>query len=428
MKDHVTDGIVDGCQAMFVCPQAHFALFRSVISTIVVLLSMKQLRMKRADGTLIWIQLTVNAVRDSSGQIIESRTTIVDITERKRAEDALRTNEHRLASIYDTVSDVIFHLSIEPGGVFRFSSVNPAFSRVTGLPADAVVGKRVDEIIPEPSLAMVLAKYRQAIEEKTIIRWEETTDYPTGRLSGEVSIAPVCDDAGICTHLVGSVHDITDRKRAEDAIRQANRQLNLMTSITRHDINNKISIITGYLAIAKKKFTDPTLADYFGKMESAIKAIQTQIEFTRVYHDLGTREPQWEELGKVLPKSHVPPNVFLNAEIAGIEVYADPMLEKVFFNLLDNSIRHGQHVTEIRVSSCQSPEGLKILWEDNGIGIVPEEKEKIFERGFGRNTGLGMFLAREILSLTGISIRETGTEGKGARFEIIVPPGKFRPA
>jgi signal transduction histidine kinase len=85
-------------------------------------------------------------------------------------------------------------------------------------------------------------------------------------------------------------------------------------------------------------------------------------------------------------------------------------------------------VTEIRVSSRQSPEGLKILWEDNGIGIVPEEKEKIFERGFGRNTGLGMFLAREILSLTGISIRETGTEGEGARFEIIVPPGKFRPA
>jgi PAS domain S-box-containing protein len=243
-----------------------------------------------------------------------------------------------------------------------------------------------------------------------------------------VDYIPLFDEKGQRRGRIWHHQDITDRKRAEDAIRQANRQLNLMTSITRHDINNKISIITGYLAVAKKKFTDPTLADYFGKMESAIKAIQTQIEFTRVYHDLGTREPQWEELGKVLSKSHVPPNVFLNAEIAGIEVYADPMLEKVFFNLLDNSIRHGQHVTEIRVSSCQSPEGLKIFWEDNGIGIVPEEKEKIFERGFGRNTGLGMFLAREILSLTGISIRETGTEGKGARFEIIVPPGKFRPA
>jgi PAS domain S-box-containing protein len=390
------------------------------------ILSNEELRMKRADGTLIWIQLTVNAVSDSRGQIIESRTTIVDITERKSAEDALRTNEHRLATIYDTVSDVIFYLSIEPGGVYRFSSANPAFSRVTGLPADAIVDKRVDEVIPEPSLAMVIGKYRQAIEEKTIIRWEETTDYPAGRLSGEVSIAPICDDAGVCTHLVGSVHNITDRKRAEDAIRQANRQLNLMTSITRHDINNKISVITGYLTLAKKKFPDPTLGNYFGKMESAIKAIQTQIEFTRVYHDLGTREPQWEELDNVLPKSHVPPGVLLNADIAGIEVYADPMLEKVFFNLLDNSIRHGQHVTEIRVSSCQSPEGLMILWEDNGIGIVSVEKELIFERGFGKNTGLGMFLAREILSLTGISIRETGTEGQGARFEIIVPPGKFR--
>ena len=120
--------------------------------------------------------------------------------------------------------------------------------------------------------------------------------YPLGRddrlpnravLSGEVSIAPVSDDAGICTHLVGSVHDITDRKRAEYADPPGKPPLNLMTSITRHDINNKISIITGYLAVAKK-FTDPTLVDYFGKMRSAIKAIQTQIEFTGVYHDLGT--------------------------------------------------------------------------------------------------------------------------------------------
>ena len=100
---------------------------------------------------------------------------------------------------------------------------------------------------------MVLGKYRQAIEEKTIIRWEEISEYPSGRLRGEVSVAPVYDNTGICTHLVGSVHDITDHKRAEDAIRQANRQPNLMTSITRHDINNKISVITGYLAIAKKR-------------------------------------------------------------------------------------------------------------------------------------------------------------------------------
>jgi signal transduction histidine kinase len=67
-----------------------------------------------------------------------------------------------------------------------------------------------------------------------------------------------------------------------------------------------------------------------------------------------------------------------------------------------------------------------VRWEDDGVGVPDAEKKRIFERGFGKNTGLGLFLAREILDLTGISIRETGTFGSGARFEMIVPFGSFR--
>ena len=79
-----------------------------------------------------------------------------------------------------------------------------------------MIGKTVNEVIPEPSLTMVLGKYRQAIEEKTVMHWQETTDYPAGRLTGEVSVAPVFDKTGTCTHLVGSVHDITEIKRAQE--------------------------------------------------------------------------------------------------------------------------------------------------------------------------------------------------------------------
>jgi PAS domain S-box-containing protein len=149
------------------------------------------------------------------------RTIVEEVTERKRAEEALRENEQRLVSIYNTVRDVIFHLVVEPDGQFRFVSVNAAFLRVTGLSPEAVVGKTVNEVIPEPSLTMVLGKYRQAVEEKTVVFWEETSDYPTGRLTGEVSVAPVFDNKGRCTHLVGSVHDITERKRAEALVRES---------------------------------------------------------------------------------------------------------------------------------------------------------------------------------------------------------------
>ncbi len=145
--------------------------------------------------------------------------------EAKRAEEELRERERRLTSIYNTVGDVIFHLAVEADGKYRFVLVNRAFCKVTGLSEDMVVGKLVNEIIPEPSLSMVLGKYKQAIEENAIIRWEEISDYPTGRLIGDVSIAPVVDDTGRCTHLVGSVHNITERKLAEKALRDVTEQL-----------------------------------------------------------------------------------------------------------------------------------------------------------------------------------------------------------
>jgi PAS domain S-box-containing protein len=135
---------------------------------------------------------------------------------RQRDEDALRETDQRFVSIYNTVEDAIFHLTIEPEGQFRFASVNSAFLRVTGLSQAMVVGKTVNEVVPEPSLAMALEKYRQAIENKSVVRWEEVSDYPAGRLTGEVHVAPVFDNTGTCTHLVGSVHDITEMKRAQE--------------------------------------------------------------------------------------------------------------------------------------------------------------------------------------------------------------------
>ena len=135
---------------------------------------------------------------------------------------------------------------------------------------------------------------------------------------------------------------------------------------------------------------------------------------------------QWIDLDAILSRLNPPATIALSADVKGIQIFSDPMFEKVFFNLLDNSIRHGQRVTAIRVSAHPSGGDLVVVWEDNGVGIAADEKEKIFERGFGKNTGLGLFLSREILTLTGITITETGVPCRGARFEIQVPKGVFR--
>lgn len=172
----------------------------------------------------------VDSLRDVQNQLgelnQELETRVIDrtrelraeISERCSAEEALRASERQLSSIHDTVGDVIFLLAVETGGAFRFVSVNPAFCATTGLPIEAVVGKLVSEVIPEPSLTLVLDRYARAIRQRSIVRWEETSLYPKGRLIGEVSVAPIFDQNGKCTHLVGAVHDITARKHAEEAI------------------------------------------------------------------------------------------------------------------------------------------------------------------------------------------------------------------
>lgn len=173
------------------------------------------------DGTSIDLLGNVEPLLDNNGRPRGAVAVLSDITERKRAEAALRDREQQLVSIYNTVRDVIFYLAVEPEGRFRFVSVNASFLRVTGLSPDAVVGKTVNEVIREPSLTMILKNYRQAVKQKAIVSWEETSDYPTGRLTGEVTVAPVFDNKGACSHLIGSVHDITERKYAESALRES---------------------------------------------------------------------------------------------------------------------------------------------------------------------------------------------------------------
>ena len=154
------------------------------------------------------------------------------------------------------------------------------------------------------------------------------------------------------------------------------------------------------------------------------------IRFTREYEAIGAQAPVWQDcrtlvdaaarevsLGKVVIKNNLPP---------GAEVFADSLIVKVFYNLTDNAVRHGEKVTTVRFSVEEHIGEHILVCEDDGVGIPAEEKEKIFNRGFGKNSGMGLFLSREILSITGISITETGEPGRGARFEICVPGGMWR--
>ncbi|MFA6332096.1 MAG: ATP-binding protein [Methanoregula sp.] len=225
--------------------------------------------------------------------------------------------------------------------------------------------------------------------------------------------------------------EIQDRKRFSDAIQLANKKLNMLSSITRHDILNQITAITMYLSLAEEEVTDPGVRDHLMKIDQIVQLIQKQIKFTHNYQYIGTRAPQWQNAAVTIDAAIQDlylGTVRVETDLGNLEMYADFLLEKVFYNLVENSLRHGEHVTVCRFT-CRLEDGgdhLVLLYEDDGVGIPAGAKEKIFRREYYRNTGYGMFLSTEILGTTGMSIRETGEAGKGARFEIHVPEGSFR--
>jgi K+-sensing histidine kinase KdpD len=222
--------------------------------------------------------------------------------------------------------------------------------------------------------------------------------------------------------------DMTERLHNEEALQQANRQLNLMSSITRHDILNSITVMLGLLELAKRDEVEqtPELRRSLEKMRQHTRLIQSHVEFTRIYQDIGSQAPKWQDLGAMLARQRVPQGLQMEVHCEGLQVLADPMLEKVFHNLLDNTARHAMKATQARVSCQRGMMGMDIVYEDDGIGIPNCEKERIFAYGHGRNNGLGLFLVREILSITQMRICENGIEGKGARFVIHVPKGIYR--
>ena len=130
-------------------------------------------------------------------------------------------SSEELASFIENISGVLFSIAIEPRGRFRFRSVNRAFLEVTGLKRDQIVGKLVQDVIPEPSCTLVLKNYRKAIETGKTVRWEETSVYPTGARIGEVAVTPAFDKKGKAIRLFGIVHDITARKNSEEALQRA---------------------------------------------------------------------------------------------------------------------------------------------------------------------------------------------------------------
>jgi len=175
-------------------------------------------RCLRREGAVVWGRMSASLVRTAGQTARGAIVMLEDVTERRRMEEAVRSSERLRTLMYSAVSDTLFYIGVERGPRFRFLSINPAFSRATGLREDQVIGRPVDEVIPEPSRALVLEQYARAIQQRRTVTWDEVSVYPAGTRYGEVSITPIFDRDGHCTNLVGTVHDVTERRLTEQRL------------------------------------------------------------------------------------------------------------------------------------------------------------------------------------------------------------------
>ena len=374
-----------------------------------------------------WLFFTAVAIRDSSGAIIGALETLEDITDQMAAEENLigRAAEveeahAQLEAIFQAFPDAYLRFDCD-GTILdlRTRDPSPLF-----LPYDHLLTRRVRDLLAPEEGALVEETIHEVHENGKMQIIEFTQEIEGSRRSYEGRFIPLLD-----SQVIGIFRDITDRKAGETALRQANAKLQLLSGITRHDILNSLTALSAYQQLAMEISADPIMLGYLEKQDGVTRQIQTLIEFTRFYQKIGVTAPVWQDVHEILTRivqqldTQGIPVIY---DLQGIEIYADPLLERAFFNLIENSVRHGERATRIQFGYGESPSGLTLTCEDDGAGIAPDDKENIFLKGGGSHSGLGLFLVREILNITDLAIRETGEHGRGARFEISIPPGNYR--
>ena len=179
-------------------------------------------------GHFIWREDTSTIVYDENDNFLKAIVIARDISSRKEYEKMGREREQLLSSIFDTVKDIIFVL--EPNeNSYSFSFVNKAFEVTTGMGIDQITGQKLEAILSASSINDAIEKFDEAILENKIVCWQATLHLPKGNLLGEISVTPVFDESDNCIRLIGSIHDLTERIKAEEALKSSHSRLVKLT-------------------------------------------------------------------------------------------------------------------------------------------------------------------------------------------------------
>ncbi len=410
---------------------------------------------KNKEGKDLTCEIVANETRFYGSSIYI--VSFNDITERRAAEDAkkkieeqLLFNNRQLDIIFNTVSDIIFMLSVESTGQYKFISVNNSFLQATGLSEAQIIGKYAHEVIPPTSWTEVGLHYEKAVQTKSAVMWEETSEYPSGVKTGLVTLKPVFDEAGKSIRLVGSVHDITAikeheiainnlntnlKKRAEE-LAMSNEELERFAYVTSHDLQEPLRMVTSFLQLLKQRYNhqlDETADRYINFAVEGSQRMKNLIldllEFSRISSvnqpfylvDLNSVVKNTiQSFNTVLEESGAQINVCQLPEVPGNE----SQLSQLFQNLIGNALKYRSELTPaIAISFVEGEDDWQFCVSDNGIGIDEKYAEKIFiifQRLHNKTeysgTGIGLAICKKIVEMHGGKIWVSSLPGKGSGF------------
>lgn len=353
-----------------------------------------------------------------------------EIAERKRVEVEISDKEAFLSTIVENIPDMIFVKNAED---LRFVRFNQAGEDLLGYSREDLLGKNDYDLFPPGQADFFTEKDREVFRTQRIIDIPEeaimTRD--KGLRVIHTKKIPLYDNEGRPKYLLGISEDITERKRAEEAILLTNRKLELMNDVTYQDIHNKLTALTGYIEFDKESLSEDMRRANRSRELDILGSIRRIIRNTKEYQQMGVNQLQWVSLESTIHvqasrQEKIAP-VSLLIDLHGLEIYTDPLIGQVMDNLISNALNHGKTLTRISFRCRTVEEGsVVIICEDDGIGIRHAEKTRIFDRIVGGEGKFGLFFVREFLTISHMAITETGEPGKGARFEITVPQGKWR--
>jgi PAS domain S-box-containing protein len=383
------------------------------------------------DGTPHISEIRVGLIR-KEGKVAGFTAVARDITERQRLKKALQESEERFRQVAENSLEWIWE--VDPDGLYTYAS--PAVEKLLGYEPNDIVGKKhfYDFFHPEHRENLKKSAFSVFEEKRSLKGFINPNVDKDGNLVWlSTSGVPMLDDKGNLLGYRGADIDVTDRKKAEEEVEKMVTDLSLVIEklgvvgkASRHDARNKLSSITNNVYLAKQQLAKNSPAlEYLDNVESATEQIENIFDFARTYETIGVEEKSYVNVEKSFNEAVKLTSALGDTKIVnvchGLTVLADSQLRQLFYNLINNSLTHGEKVTKIKLHCKIEENELKLIYEDDGVGISKLEKEKIFMEGYGKGTGYGLYLIRKICESYSWTIQETGKLRNGAQFTITVP-------